>query len=208
VKRTAPLVITAFFGLLMVFDFFLDIEPLHNLALVSQNGGVIIAAFALGLASVNLLQVHGSNVAKRRPDWIYSGILILALLSTVVLGLTQGASSPSYQYWYESVLTPSSATVYAMTAFYITSAAYRAFRARSLEASLLLVTAAILMLGNAPIGEMIFGGFPAWARWIMNVVNMAGQRGIMIGAGIGAVASGMRTILGIDRSHAGGANLG
>jgi len=192
----------------MIGDFFLNVEALHNLALIAQNGGVIIAAFALGLASINLLQIHGRNISQKRPGWIYSGILFASLLVTVMLGIIKGASSSTYQYWYGNVLTPSSATVYAMTAFYITSAAYRAFRARSIEASLLLVTAAILMLGNAPIGEMIFKGFPSWARWIMNVVNMAGQRGIMIGAGVGAIASGMRTILGIDRSHAGGANLG
>ena len=203
-RRELPIALTAICGLLMIGDFFLNVQFLHDAAKIVQSGGVILAAFSLGLASFNLLRIHGGNVQKQRSNWIYSLILVAALIVTVALGLSKGPSSPTYKYWYDNVLSPCSATVYAMTAFYITSAAYRAFRARSLEATLLLVTAAVLMLGNAPIGEMIFGGFPKWASWIMNVVNMAGQRGILIGSGIGAIAGGMRTILGIERSQVGG----
>ena len=39
--------------------------------------------------------------------------------------------------------------------------------------------------------------------WIMNSPNLAGQRSIMIGIGLGVVAMSLRVILGIERTYLG-----
>jgi hypothetical protein len=202
-RRELPRAIVLILGILMIADFFLSIPALQELAKQVQNGVIVVAAFSLGLACVNLLRIHGKNVSDRKGKWGYSLALIAALLVTAGLGIVVGPNHNAYKFVFDNIQTPCSATVYAMTAFYMASAAYRTFRARSLEAGLLLVSAAILMLGRAPLGEMIFSGFPGWADWLMNVVNLAGQRGILIGSGIGAIAAGMRTLVGIDRRQTG-----
>jgi hypothetical protein len=74
-----------------------------------------------------------------------------------------------------------------------------------LEASILLVTAAVVMLGRAPIGEVVFGkGVADLTTWILEVPNTAGMRGILLGATLGAIAMSIRVLIGIERAHFGG----
>lgn len=98
---------------------------------------------------------------------------------------------------------PLGVTFVSMNMFYLVTAAYRAFRAQSLEATLLLGAGIIVLLGNAPVVETKFGWFAAASSWIMKAPNMAAQRGLMIGAAIGAIQTGLRIICGIDRSYSG-----
>jgi hypothetical protein len=63
------------------------------------------------------------------------------------------------------------------------------------------------MLARVPIGEAIpvIGDYlPKVMNWIMDVPNIAGRRAIFIGAALGAVSTGLRVILGLERSHLGG----
>ena len=104
--------------------------------------------------------------------------------------------------------SPMMATMFATLAFYIASAAYRAFRARNAEATMLLVTACLVMLWRVPYGEAFLELFPGdipglLNTYIMNGVNMAVQRGIIIGAALGAASMSLRIILGIERTYMG-----
>jgi hypothetical protein len=104
---------------------------------------------------------------------------------------------------YDYVFYPCNATMFALLAFFIASAAFRAFRARNAEAALLLGAAIIIMLGRAPIGRAISDMLPLISDWILDVPNNAGRRAIMMGAALGAIATGLRIILGLERSHLG-----
>lgn len=88
-------------------------------------------------------------------------------------------------------------------AFFIASAAYRAFRARSVEATILLVAGVIVMLGQAPIGESIFGWIPGMSSWVLNVANKASSRVIILSSIIATAALYMRIILGYERGWMG-----
>ena len=96
--------------------------------------------------------------------------------------------------------------MFALLAFYIASAAFRAFRARNAEATVLLVAACIVMVARVPMGEnlpLVGEKLPQFMNWIMDVPNIAARRSIFIGAALGAVATGLRVILGVERSHLG-----
>lgn len=113
----------------------------------------------------------------------------------------QRAKFTVFTFIFDQVYTPLSATIYALLAFYVASAAFRSFRAKSLHSALLLIAAVIVMIGRVPVGKVIWSGFPVVQEWIMVWPNTAGQRAILMGAAIGMIATGIRVIFGIERPY-------
>ncbi len=60
-----------------------------------------------------------------------------------------------FSWMFFKIFTPLSSTMFALLAFFVASASYRAFRIRNFEATLLLVAGIILMIGRVPVGELI-----------------------------------------------------
>jgi hypothetical protein len=69
---------------------------------------------------------------------------------------------------------------------------------------LLAIAAFILMLGRVPLGNAIHPFLPAAADWLMEIPQNAAKRGILIGAALGVIATGMRVILGMEKTYGGG----
>ena len=120
------------------------------------------------------------------------------------LPMLWGLSGRLRTWFYDHVFFPCNATMFALLAFFIASAAFRAFRARNTEAALLLGAAIIVLLGRAPIGRLISDRLPEITNWIIDVPNNAGRRAILIGAALGAIVTGLRVLLGMERQHVGG----
>ena len=83
-------------------------------------------------------------------------------------------------------------------------AAYRAFRARNPEATLLLAAAVIVMLGRVPLGELVLPALGPISEWILSVLNASARRAILIGISVGAIAMSVKIIFGIERGYLGG----
>ena len=169
----------------------------------------VVSAFSLCLASVNLIVIHSRNVSRKQPEWIYSLILLGSLVlygawcTYVQINPDNAAAAATYSLLYNNILSPLMTGQWACLAFYVASASYRAFRARNLEATVLLVSAILVMLGATPVGGVIWSKFPVIQRWLIDVPNMTGQRALLIGAAIGSFVACLRTMLGIERSHLG-----
>ncbi len=202
-RREVPVLIAGLAGFLMVSEYFLNVPTLKTWGVEMQNWTVIIAAFALGLAAVSLVRNHSRRIAERRGEWYNSVLLLAGLFITAASGISS-VQSPTFKFIFNRMMAPLGSAFYAMVSYYLFSAAYRAFRARSAEATALLVAGVIVMLGRAPIGEAIWKQFPVLADWIVKWPNLAGSRGVLIGAAVGTVGTGIRIILGIDRAYLGG----
>lgn len=163
---------------------------------------VFASAYAIGLA--NLTRIHFMKVNRRREGWQYSTILLAALAVMLILGLTTRSTGVYTRWMFLYLTVEPQATVFSLLVFYIGSAAFRAFRIRTFEAGVLLLAAVILMLGQAPIGAVISDQIPRLSAWILRVPNTAGMRGIQIAATLGATATALRIVFGIERTHLGG----
>ena len=109
------------------------------------------------------------------------------------------------------VLNSFDAAMFAILAFFITSAAYRAFRIRSLEATILMVAALLVMLGQVPIGQYITSGLPdkgsflsvlrldSISNFLLRSVNAPALRAVGFGLGLGELAIGLRIWLSLER---------
>ncbi|MHC4644554.1 MAG: hypothetical protein ACYTBJ_03560 [Planctomycetota bacterium] len=220
-KRTVPLIITFVVGLVLIFSvFFPYTESLGEDFSVFFD---IIASIAFVLGGGNLVKMFGIKIIRRRAGWGYALVAVIGFLVTLAVGLlkignTEGFTGnlldeTSYFKWvYDYIFKPCGATMFALLAFYVASAAYRAFRAKNTEAIILLVTAFIILLGRTFLGtfatmwlpaQLDFLKIPNIASWIMVVLNQAGNRAIMIGISLGIISTSLKVILGIDRSYLG-----
>ena len=202
-----PVLVTFAVGAALIALFFV---PHHQAQAVNAEileWATIVYAFALILGSISLWNTHARKVRNRIEGWPYSLVTMAMLVGVTGLGVIfgTGEGTPVYAI-YQSVNAPLASTMFALLAFFIASAAFRAFRARNLEATLLLVTAVLLMIGRVSIGEFIWPGFPAFTEWLLDVPNLAAKRAIAIGVGLGAVSTGLKIILGIERSYLGRSN--
>jgi hypothetical protein len=201
---TLPLLVTFLSGLIMVVVFFVPHHLAQEWNTRLLEWATVVYAFSLILGSIALWRGHWQRVTIRRADWPYSIVLLASLLGITILGVWKGVdeTSPVGQI-YNCVNAPLASTMFSLLAFVIASAAFRAFRARSLEATLLLVTAVVMMIGRVSIGELISPHLPGITEWLLRVPNLAAKRAIAIGVGLGAVSTALKIILGIERSYLG-----
>jgi len=175
---------------------------------------LIITPFALILSSFTLIQTHLTRIRRRVEHWQYSIFVFVGILMMVVIGIPFGPQNPVFEWLFNNIQVPMDATMFSLLAFFIASAAYRAFRARTLEASLLLITALIVMLGNVPVGNLLWNSLFSWLpwedgasgmkQWILDNPNLSARRGIILGVSLGAISQSIRILLGIERSYLGG----
>jgi hypothetical protein len=227
-KRNVPLLITAIGGFVLIVAYF--IPATQGWGEVAAIWFDILAAIAFVLGGGNLLKIHLQKVSDKGTGWGYSLITVLAFLLTLFVGLGKIGVNPNHMYpdfaysgdyreigspfwWlYEYAFKPLTATMFAMLAFYIASAAFRAFRAKNIEAIMLLGTAFIILLGRTFAGVYLtswvpdsLGGFRIenMTIYIMGVFNTAGNRAIMIGIALGIASTSLKVLLGVDRSYLG-----
>jgi len=215
-RREIPLIITGVVGVGFVIQYFIPHAPFSYMSDWFSDWFSIVGACAIVLGALNLMKMSAQKAIKRKKDWGYALVIIASFLLIVIIGLSEGKDfrvpGTNFDWLYNYMYIPLSATMFAILAFFVASASYRAFRARNFEATLLLIAAFFVMLGRVPVGDVISGFMPeGWqlsdlASWVMNYPQSAGQRAIMIGIGLGIVSTSLRVILGIERSHIGGGN--
>jgi hypothetical protein len=213
-RRGIPVLITGIVGVVFVVQYFIPHFPFNKMSNWFSDWFSIIAACAIWLGALNLFRISFQKMIARKEDWGYAVVIVVCFLLMTIVGFAEGKAfrdpGTVFSWLYQYVYSPLDATMYAILAFFVASASYRAFRARKLEATLLLVAAFFVMLGRVPIGDVLTGFLPEkiqlsqLATWIMNFPNVAGQRAIMIGIALGTISTSLRIILGIERSYLGG----
>ena len=205
-KMRGPIVVGFLTGAFLLVQFFVPHQSLKKIYEMLLDWGVVIGTFAIVLGLASLFRVHIDRIRQRRRGYGYSFVTLASFFVVAGIGLFKGmAPGGAFQWMFAWVQVPLDATVFSLLAFFMASAAYRSFRARSTEATILLIAAVIVILGRVPIGgEWTDGCLPRITEWMMIYPAVGAKRGIILGASLGAIAMALRIILGIERSHLGG----
>jgi hypothetical protein len=199
-KRVILSVIAVAAALMVLIDFFVENEVVNQAGGRLAEGAVVIAVFALILGVFNLVSVHVRRVRKQESGWPFSLVLVIALFVVLLFGL-DGPGSPPVNWIFRYVYSPLQATVFSLLAFFIVSAAYRAFRIQSWETALFVLAGVIVLLGQLPLAASVWQQLPVLKEWVLAVPVTAGARGILLGAAIGTVIAGLRLVIALDRPY-------
>lgn len=212
-RREIPIAICFLFGISFILEYFIPHEGVLSIFETLRQWAIIVISFAYVLGVANILRINYHVVQRRERDWPYKIILVLSLFFMVTVGIIfdelgialGGIGEGTIFGWiYYHAQYPLQATMFSLLAFFIASAAFRAFKIRTFQASLLAVTAVLVMIGRVPVGESLWTGFPDFTEWIMNVPQLAGKRAIMIGAALGAISTALKVLTGLERTYLGG----
>lgn len=228
-KRQWPIIVAFVAGILMWARYFVPTQESQTLQDEFVRWDRIIYGIAAFLGTLSLLHHHYSKIRLKRPGHGFSYITITAFIVMAGVGLlplhvpgfagTQTSSEGLHMWMFNNMMVPLQATTFSLLAFFIASAAFRAFRARSPEATALLVAGCITMIGRVPVGEWIaekaghfkvlgntysWLDFPAVESWLFNIPNAAAQRGILLGIILSMIAISVRIIFSIERTYMGG----
>jgi hypothetical protein len=209
-RRQVPLLITMITGLVFAAQYYVPHPASEQLLTAATKWLQIIGGFALVLGVTSLFHLHFYKIKRKEAGWGYSVVLYAGMLGTIAVGLwangkesVDGAAT-AFGWMYNFMMVPLQGTMFAILAFFIASAAYRSFRARSREAAVLLIAAVIVMTGRVPLGEYLIPQSGDISQWILNVLNASVRRAILIGVSLGAVALSFKIIFGVERSYLGG----
>jgi len=240
VKKRVVILMTFAGGLIYVLEFYLPAQNRyiffwrhsHTNAfspMIEPIGDAyaVIFGFTLFLGAYNLARVHGRNIAARRPGYHNSIAFFLAFIAMMVFALWQTwapkqvviahlwgirhlTAADVWGYLFNSTYVPLQATLFSVLAFYMATAAFRAFRVRSAEAGLMMLAAFICMLGQVPLGMWLTHHLPlqgplsnlrmeAMANWVLGVISMGGLRAVGFGILVGGLAVSLRFWLSLER---------
>ena len=201
--RIVNAAIAAAAGLLVLAGYF--VPALTGVQNLLMGWAVILAGVATLMGVFNLLAVHGEKVRQGKAGAVYSALLILSLFATFIFALFLKPSHPAMRVLVSGVIVPVESALMAVISVTLLYAGVLLLRQRlNLMSIVFLVTALLILAGSL---SLPFGQIPVLGDtlrpWITQVLSMGGARGILIGVALGALTTGLRVLLAIDRPYGG-----
>ena len=212
-KRLLPTIIAGVAGLIVLIDFGGPAPTIDMVARLLIDWAALLAVLALIVGLLSVVGGHLRRVLRRQADWGYSLVLLLAMLVVIINGTVIGPTAGGYTLFpsslveqpirdvFHAVYEPLAAAFLALLAFFSLSAALRALRRRTADALVILIVAALVLALSALPQLQTLPVLGESLRWLSDYVALAGARGLLIGAALGAVVAGVRVLLGFDQPY-------
>ena len=189
-------------GGVVLLGYFLQLPLLGDLRSLLLDWSVILAAVALLIGVANLARVHWGKIRSRDRGAVYSAVTLAALAMTAAVGLFGGSTSPWSLWIFNHVLVPVETSLMALLAVTLILAITRLFaRQLSLPSLVFIAVALFILVASFGLAEFEILGVNALRRWITDTWALAGARGILLGVALGAIATGIRVLIGVDRPY-------
>lgn len=198
-KSTIPFWIITVVGFLTILEYFFPVVQgvIGGTLETVRTYTTILAGAAYGIGTALLAANHGRRIYRRSmaPHWAFSIVFFVMLLGTFIIMLLGGERGPNSTWLFTYILAPSGQALYSTTAFYISTAGYRIFRFRNLDAAVLLISGMIILWSVLPLFTGPFPFLVPMASWLNNVPVVAGYRAFVMGTSLGTIGLGLRIML-------------
>jgi hypothetical protein len=163
-------------------------------------------AFTIVIGLINLLGVHFVRAARFRRDGLLSLLLVLSAVAVLVVvilerggTLTAPTGEPSYTtVLRNTVLYSVEASLAGLLAFSLVYGAVRLTRNRvSVESIVFLIALVAGLLARAGVGRIFSATLSEFGRRFVD----AGATGILLGIALAVLVTGIRVLIGQDRSY-------
>lgn len=203
-RKYFPMVVSSAIAVLVMGEYFLTPGPIVDAAGSITTWAVIITTMAIfpGTLSILAWQYRAQKLAKTSwerfyPMVAYAFMVIFFLAATVL-----GVNNDTFIDLSQSILASAGTGIGIANGFWTFLCAVRAFRVRTLRGSLLFGATIIAMLGIAPWGFLTLGNWTTeLSTWLVENISTPAIKGILMGASVGIVITGVRTLTGKEVAY-------
>jgi hypothetical protein len=159
---------------------------------------VITVAITLLIGVLNLLGVHLRRIISRKGGWVYSIFLLLS--AVLVFALWLSGSDDANMALLEGVQVSIESALAGLLLFALVYGAYRLMQRRvTWTATLFTLVLIIILIGALPLSQV--GALAQIRAWLLAVPVSAGARGILLGITLATIVTGIRVLIGQERSY-------
>ena len=201
-KQRMPAIIAAVSGLVMLAAFFFQPVTAPYLGLV-LNWAIILSSVALLVAIASLVVTHIRFIVKGRKGFLYSIVLVIAFLGTLILGWYLGVDDAAYLEGIRTVLVPLENALMALVALVLMSAAVKIFRVRGWSILTVSFGLSALVFLFLNLGFLRFETNSSLNQLVTTLQRLpvVGARGLLIGVAFGALLMALRVLFGQEALH-------
>jgi hypothetical protein len=200
VQREIPKAILIISGIVMLLAFFTDFGVFTEWKATLSSWTVLLSAVSVWLGPIYAVNAQMMNYNRNKTTanlvYLVIPILFFVLFFGTALVVPGNISSATYQWLYVNIYQNVGATVYAVMFFTLASSAYRTMRMSSIEAVALAFGGVFSTMRSIPLFTYYLPWVEGLGDWILLVPNVAGGRGAVIAAALGAIVVGIRTLAG------------
>ena len=197
VKSPVASIVAITSGIVFLFTYLFELDTIRQYIL---SWVTILAAAALLLGLVNLIQVHYTRIQKGKSI-INSTALLASLVLTFVVTLFFGPQSSFSSWVFDNLILPVEISLLALLSVTLTYASLKLIsRRKNIYTGIFIFIFILTIASFAPIlGKEIPFLQDKLGPWLTQVLASAGARGILIGVALGTIASGLRVLFGTDQ---------
>lgn len=160
---------------------------------------VITIACLILVGVVNLIGVHAQRTLYGRT--ISARVNSVVILVAFVAGIITPIAAPQISdILLNDVQTTIESALAALVFFALVYGAFRIMRRKVTASGMLFVlTIEVILIGALPIAQL--APVQAFTDWLINVPVNAGARGILLGIALATLITGLRVLIGQDRTY-------
>jgi len=206
-KAPVSTAIAIAFGLIVLLGYFIPLPLFNALRDILLECAIVLAGVAVFVGVANLFLVHGRKISRSQPGSGYSYVVIIAMLATIIVAALFGPTGYWSLWLFKNIQVPVETSLIGVLAIILVYAAARLLRRKlNLFSIIFFATALVVLLGSVPLlGIEIPGlhGEFGLRSLLIQLPAVAGARGILLGVALGALAAGIRVLMGVDRPYGG-----